>query len=166
MLRRAFGVLIVLLLAGCATRSPYQNVPPECQGNTTLSVVSGGKLGRADEAACRAAIDRQGGPMSIMKSPEQLQQEYGARRPQRQQQDMPPMTPEQLQQTQQLMQQMQPMMRQMQPGMMPPGMTPQGQTPTGQPAMGQPGMPQMTTEQQEQMRQQMLQQQQAPQPAQ
>lgn len=165
MSRRALGVLIVLLLAGCATPSPYQNVPPECQGNTTLSVVSGGKLGRADEAACRAAIDRQGGPMSIMKSPEQLQQEYGARRPQRQQQDMPPMTPEQLQQTQQMMQQMQPMMRQMQPGMPPTGQSPMGQPATGQQQI-RPTMPEMTPQQQEQMRQQMQQQMQQQQPTQ
>jgi hypothetical protein len=158
MLRHTFGVMIALLLAGCSTPSPY-NLPPECQ-DSSLAKATGGILGRTNMAACRAAVDRQGGPMNIMKSPEQLQQEYGARRPQRQQQDMPPMTPEQYQQTQQMMQQMQPMMQQVQP------MMPRGQMPTGQPQMMQPaqqqmpqGMPpQMTTEQQELLRQQMLQQ--------
>src|SRR5690242_14453617 len=124
-------LLVVLLLAACATPSPYQNLPPECQ-DSSLAKATGGIFGRTNMAACRAAVDRQGGPMSIMKSPEQLQQEYGARRPQRQQQDMPPMTPEQYQQTQQMMQQMQPMMQQMQP------MMPRGQMPTGQPQPMQP----------------------------
>ena len=156
-------LLVVLLLAACSTPSPYQNLPPECQ-DSSLAKATGGILGRTNMAACRAAIDRQGGPMSIMKSPEQLQQEYGARRPQRQQQDMPPMTPEQYQQTQQMMQQMQPMMQQMQPMMqqMPQGMMPSGQMPMGHPATGQqqiqPTMPEMTPQQQEQMRQQMQQQ--------
>lgn len=164
-------VLVVLLLAACATPSPY-NLPPECQ-DSSLAKATGGILGRTNMAACRAAVERQGGPMSIMKSPEQLQQEFGARRPQRQQQDMPPMTPEQYQQSQQMMQQMQPFMQQMQPMMrqMQPGMTPPGQRFMGQPGMTQPrqqqmptDMPQMTPEQQEQMRLQM--QQRAPQPAQ
>lgn len=171
MLRQAVGAVIVLLCAGCSTSSPYQNVPPECQ-DSPLANATGGILGRTNMAACRAAIKRQGGPMSIMKSPEQLQQEFGARRPTSQQQDMQPMTPEQYQQTQQMMQQMQPMMRQMQGGMMP-----QGQMPMRPPTTGQQGqqpipssMPQMTPQQQEQMRlqmqQQMQQQQQMPQPVQ
>ena len=157
-------VLVVLLLAACATSSPYQNLPPECQ-DSSLAKATGGILGRTNMAACRATIDRQGGPMSIMKSPEQLQQEYGARRPQRQQQDMPPMTPEQYQQTQQIMQQMQPMMRQMQQGMPPTGQSPMGQPATGQQQI-QPPMPEMTPQQQEQMRQQMQQQMQQQQPTQ
>ncbi len=164
---------IGLLSTGCAP-SPYQNIPPECQSNTGLQMVTGGKLGGANEAACQAAIMRQGGPMSIMKSPEQIQQELGGRQSPPGQQDMPPMTPEQMQQTQQLMQQMQPMMQQMQPMtrqvqpmqplMTQPVTTPQGQTPTGQPGMVPPSMPQMTPEQQELMRQQMLQQTPSPTP--
>jgi hypothetical protein len=155
MLRQTIGVAIVLLCAGCSTPSPY-NLPPECQ-DSPLAKATGGILGRTNMAACRAAVDRQGGPMSIMKSPEQLQQEYGARRPQRQQQDMPPMTPEQYQQTQQMMQQMQPMMQQMPQGMMPSGQRPMAQPATGQQQI-QPTMPEMTPQQQEQMRRQMQQQ--------
>ena len=159
------GILTVLLCVGCAMPSQYQNIPPECEGNHVLSTLTMNKLGRADEAACRAAIERQGGPMSIMKSPEQMQQEFGARRPQGQQQDMQSMTPEQYQQSQQMMQQMSPMMQQMQGGMMPQGQRPAGRG-MGQPTMTQPGPqqmpqgppPQMTPQQQEQLQQQMLQQ--------
>jgi hypothetical protein len=115
---RLLGLLTILLLTGCASPSPYQNIPPECEGNHVLSTLTMNKLGRVDEAACRAAIQQQGGPMSIIKSPDQMRQEYGVQRRPRQQQDMPPMPPEQYQQTQQMMQQMQPMMQQIQPMML------------------------------------------------
>jgi hypothetical protein len=140
---------IGLLSTACAP-SPYQNVPPECEGNRTLSIATGGKLGRADEAACRAAIMRQGGPMSIMKSPEQLERELGGSPEPPEEQKMPPMTPEQMQQMQQLMQQMQ-------TGQ--PRQPVQQRTPLQQPPPSpQQPAPMMTPEQQELMRQQMLQQ--------
>lgn len=168
-MRTLLGLLVLLLAVGCMP-SPYKNLPPEC-GDPRLQQMTGGMLGVGNAKACRASVDRQGGLMNFMKSPEEMQQELGGRRTQTQQRDMPAMTPEQYQQSQQLMQQMQPFMQQMSPMMqqMQGGPMPSGQRSSGQPNMMLPGsqqmpqgMPEMTPEQQEQMRRQMLQQQTPP----
>jgi hypothetical protein len=149
----------------------WKDLPPEC-GNEKVAYATGGYFGRGDARACYAEMQKQGGFQKFMKSPEEM----GVRSRQRQQQDMPPMTPEQYQQSQQLMQQMQPFMQQMSPMMqqMQGGGMPSGPRPTGHPTITQPGpqqmppdMPQMTPEEQERMRLHMQQQmQRTPQPTQ